>query len=305
MNADFEQRLRSEMEQVAVRSRPDMVREAYRRYRSRRRTARTVAVTGTAAVAAAGTAVGLGGTAGSGTSATPAETTAYVVSHASSALSSANKIAYTYTHYTLAFPSTRNLDGPAWTYNGRSRKIFLTLSGKPDIDQGDTQTSYGDVEFWVNYPDKTWDRWVDRYRPGKSTTPAPDWCGSQGGQLSQNLACQYKTIIESGLRSGVFTVAGRQRIGGIDALKLVTRVREPKRDPGMFPTKTLWVDPSTFLPVQMQLNEQGHAGIASPGKADPIRFITVRFTWLPPTKANLALLTPPVPPGFRQVTGEP
>jgi hypothetical protein len=307
MSTDFEQRLRSGMEQVAVRPRPGLAREAYQRYRTRRRTARTVAVTGTAMVAAAGTAVGLGA-AGSGTNTIATETTAYVTSHANSALSSTNKIAYTYTRYTLGSASARNYDyGPAWVYNGRSRYTVLTSGGKRYFDDGDTLTSYGDVELAVNYPNRTWYR---REHPEK-IPPTPDLCSSRGGLMlllvGSSLISQFKTEIESGLRCGVFTVAGRQRVGEIDALKLVAQV--PQRSVMM--TQTLWVDPSTFLPVQTQLNTHGHMFFSIPvspssGKEDSVlpRLVTTRFTWLPPTKHNLALLTPPIPPGFRQVSGQ-
>jgi hypothetical protein len=42
MSTDFEQRLRAEMEQVAVRPRPGLVKEAYRSYRGKRRMTRAV-----------------------------------------------------------------------------------------------------------------------------------------------------------------------------------------------------------------------------------------------------------------------
>lgn len=308
MSTDFEQRLRSEMEQVTVRPRPGLAREAYRRYRTRRRTTRTVAVTGTAVVAAAGTAVGLGA-AGSGTNTIATETTAYVVSHANSALSSVNKIAYTDTRYTLGSASSRNYDsGPAWVYKGRSRYTVLTSGGKRYFDAGDTLTSYEDVELAVNYPDRTWHRQELR----EKIPPTPNLCSSRGRVLlvleGPNLISQFKAEIESGLRCGVFTVAGRQRVGGIDALKLVAQIPlSSLKTPWM--TQTLWIDPSTFLPVQTQLNTHGHMftfipGSPSPNKEDPVRLVTTRFTWLPPTKHNLALLTPPIPQGFRQVSGQ-
>jgi hypothetical protein len=55
MSTGFGQRLRAEMDQVAVRPRPGLVTEAYRRYRGKRRMMRAVAAAGTALAIAAGT----------------------------------------------------------------------------------------------------------------------------------------------------------------------------------------------------------------------------------------------------------
>jgi hypothetical protein len=311
MSIDFEERLRSAMAAVEVRPRPGLVREAYRDCQRRRRVTRAVAAAGTAAVAAGGTAAGLGATAG-GAGAVPAETTAYVVSHVTSALSGSGEIAYMYTHYTLGGTTSRNLDGPSWKYGDQSRQTDLTPTGQPDIDTGTTQTSYGDVQLVVNYPARTWARLVDRYQV--SNAAPPNICGAVGREAiirGQDFASDPKAQIEAGLGCGVLTLAGHQRIDGIDALTLVAQLNDPSGKP--FLTLTLWVNPSTYLPVEAKLDTHGHvysdASTHRDSKGDivavPIRDITVTFTWLPPTRANLALLTPPIPAGFRQVSEEP
>jgi hypothetical protein len=64
-------------------------------------------------------------------------------------------------------------------------------------------------------------------------------------------------------------------VDGIDAIKITG-------DSGI----TLWVSPSTYLPVRLVLGK-------SVRQTD--------FQWLVPTPANLAQLKVQVPPGFRQV----
>ena len=312
MSIDFEERLRSEMAAVEVRPRPGLVREAYRDCQRRRHVRQAVAAAGTAVAAAGVTAAGLGATAGGGTGAVPAETAAYVVSHVTGALSGSGEIAYAYTHYALGGTTSRNLDGPSWKYGDQSREIYLTPAGQPDIDWGTTQTSDGDVQLVVNYPARTWYRLVARH-PVSSSAP-PDICDLSGGKeliVPRDFTADPQTQIEAGLRCGVLTLAGHQRVGGIDALTLVAQLTDPQGKP--FLTLTLWVNPSSYLPVEAKLDTHGHMFTgasrqrASNGDivAVPVRSVTVTFTWLPPTRTNLALLTPAIPTGFRQVTGEP
>ena len=101
MSTDFEQRLRAEMEHIAVRPRPGLVKDAHRRYRGKRRRIRAVAAAATAVAIAAGTVAGVAAATASPT-AIPALTTAYVLSHASSALAATNRIMYTTTTTTTS-----------------------------------------------------------------------------------------------------------------------------------------------------------------------------------------------------------
>jgi hypothetical protein len=166
-------------------------------------------------------------------------------------------------------------------------------------------------QLGVNYQARTYTR-----QSWKSMVPmaAPsDICATSRYQIvgDQYLTSDPKAGIEAGLRCGVFTLAGHQRIDGIDALKLVNQ--EPRSGGTPWMTLTLWVDPATYLPIETQLDTYGHfplGGIARNSKGDimriaTVRYITVTFTWLPPTRANLALLSPPIPAGFRQVSEEP
>ena len=61
----------------------------------------------------------------------------------------------------------------------------------------------------------------------------------------------------------------------------------------------LWIDPETYLPIRevQQVVPGTPLGFAMPGDYDPI---TTDFSWLPPTQANIAKVSLPVPPGFHR-----
>jgi hypothetical protein len=325
MSTDFEQRLRSEMEQVTVRPRPGMVREAYRCYRARRRTARAVAVTGTAAVAAAGTAVGLGGTAGSGTSATPAETTAYVVSHVSSALAATNTIGYSYTVLRVASSSAPGERIASWDYGGyygRDRTMVYTAAGQPYSDEAQTRipgprpSAPGTLTILdVDYPARTaayekfsipspYQKAHPRGHDAKAMKVSP--CGGQGiipgYSLGQTPAGSVASCMRELLASGKATVAGHQRIDGVDTIKIVLVSGLPPRAPKPVWRQILWVNPSTYLPVQMATlpySGGGYPYIHLRLAVGPLIEAVTEFQWLSPTPADLAQLSAPVPLGFR------
>ena len=81
-------------------------------------------------------------------------------------------------------------------------------------------------------------------------------------------------------------MAGRQRVDGIEAIKLTSR-------PGSLISETIWVSPGTYLPVRVVVRSAARRIRAIQQTAD--------ITWLPPTAQNLAKLTVPIPAGFRQV----
>ena len=86
-------------------------------------------------------------------------------------------------------------------------------------------------------------------------------------------------------------MAGHQRVDGIDAIKVTGSANSgialwASSAGGI----TLWLDPHTYLPVQLAGSE------ASTGSKPAA--VVIRFYWLPPTQANLAQLTGTIPPGF-------
>jgi hypothetical protein len=86
-------------------------------------------------------------------------------------------------------------------------------------------------------------------------------------------------FIRSQLACGAYTIVGHQVIDGIDAIKLAGST------PGWI---TLWVDPATYLPIQVTDGA-----------------VQSEFQWLPASAANLAQLNVVVPAGFQQVQPPP
>jgi hypothetical protein len=100
----------------------------------------------------------------------------------------------------------------------------------------------------------------------------------------------WRATISKALSCGLFHLSGRQWVDGVDAMPLVSQPR------GAGFRVTLWVDPSTYLPVRMS------ATFLS-GSDRGQQFVT-DFRFLPPTRANLAALhaaerRAPIPATFR------
>jgi hypothetical protein len=294
MSIDFEDQLRADMGRVQVRPRPGLAREAHRRHiKSRRRTALAVAATGTAA-AFAGATAGFALTAGTpGTG--PIETTAYVVNHVSSALAATDAIGYTTARYsgtgTIGFFSDRVV---VWEFGDLSRQLIESSAGQPIVDNSARPEHGRGAIISVHYPSRDW---MSITVPS-SELPRPSGRNNRcednflsAFAAGQNTAADWKQIIQVGLKCGMFTVAGRQWAGGVDAIKLT----------GHTPAAgtTIWVDPSSYLPVRLTGRVQLIAGGTEKQDAATL---TIDFRWLPPTRANLKELTAPIPKGFREAS---
>jgi hypothetical protein len=92
--------------------------------------------------------------------------------------------------------------------------------------------------------------------------------------------------MRNAISCGILVVAGRQRVGGIEAIELTSRPHSPI-------SETIWVTPGTYLPVRVVVR-------SAPGLPGALRQ-TADITWLQPTAQNLAELTVPIPAGYRRV----
>lgn len=299
MNTDITDRLRSQMAQVRVQVPPGLARQAYLGYRRRRLAGRAAVAGGAAAVIAAGTAVAAGVTRAEPPIA--AQTTAYVVSHLRSALAATR---------TIAFASTRT-DAPGsadnggveltWAYGSRLRFLSESASGTKLQDTGFSEDRGKDATISVDYRSRTWYR--AHNLDGLPVTP--DLCGRThivGGVPMAGTATDLMSVIKSGLRCGVLRVSGHQVVDGVDAIKLTVDFK-------FAAPQIIWVNPRTFLPMQTVTYPGIYVAAAGTGvHGKPLRLVPVkeertRLTWLSPTPANLARLTVPIPPGFRQING--
>jgi hypothetical protein len=163
----------------------------------------------------------------------------------------------------------------SWSYRGTGKITEYTATGWRVLDEKITTGPGGArVSVGVNYRDGTW--WRTAAGP-----PAPVRCGTDGRDAAIGSG-DWAALIHTELGCGRYTPDGRQRVNGIDAIKIAGR-------DGL---AVLWVDPATYLPVRALL-----AFAQERPQTD--------FRWLSPAQASLALLNVPVPASFRQVPAPP
>jgi len=200
----------------------------------------------------------------------------------------------------------------SWIYPGDVRTQTSDGAGKPESDTSLITTLIGhnrikQVSTVVDYVHKQVLRTsaggtAGVWNPGLPTPPevcakaaaGQDPVGDYSGGFSPQygagdsaavmirdlLACPHISV----------TIAGGQKFSGTSAI----RVTWPR--PALHSTDTFWLDASTYALLGMtSATDPGyvqHQGGADVGPS------SLQARWLPPTKANLALLNVPVPPSF-------
>jgi hypothetical protein len=182
-----------------------------------------------------------------------------------------------------------------WELGGRGRQLRDTAAGQPSFDLAWRPEGRSSVLTEVNYQNQTWTSVT--LPPDQGLTPAGgnNLCtGNAVGLFGANSksAADWRQIIQTGLKCGAFTVAGRQWVDGVDAIKLAGHKSVPY--------STIWVDPHSYLPVRLVSHLRVLRAGEDPSKAASLT-LTIDFRWLPPTRANLAKLTAPIPAGFHKV----
>jgi hypothetical protein len=154
-----------------------------------------------------------------------------------------------------------------WSYRGTVVYTAQSATGQRLF----SWTITGGSTVAVIYANSTW--WRATGRATGTGTPARSTCGPYASNGSRG----WVAFIRSQLRCGAYTVAGRQFVDGVDAIKI-------DAEPGADALSTLWVDPQTYLPVRV---------ISANLQTD--------FRWLTPEPSALGELKLNVPPGFREV----
>jgi hypothetical protein len=177
-----------------------------------------------------------------------------------------------------------------WSYRGQLREQGLDAAGRPVFDGSSTTTQSADGPRTamhvsgtsVDYTKRTW--WHGSLQ---LTLPAAGQAACSSAYLPPPVGStiDWAAAIRTALSCGHFQLAGHEQIGSADAIKLVSvKVNGPY-------TATVWVDPSTYLPVRLSWNWLDPRG-QGPGT------LTGDFKWVDPTQDNLSALKVTVPAGF-------
>ena len=169
-----------------------------------------------------------------------------------------------------------------WSRGGTdtSHSITLNAQGQPQSGVLMTITPHQTITTTIDYAAHTYTQHT--YPFGSDTTgpaPAPATPVGQAAALRQAVNAGQVTLV------GPATIDGQQTIV----------LRDTRQSGG---TIELWVDPSSYLPVQ-------EIDISTGQTADSPQSIRTRFQWLPATAVNLGELTPAgaIPAGFQPATG--
>ena len=141
-----------------------------------------------------------------------------------------------------------------------------------------SNTRWTELDYW----NRTWATSTRREPAGPTPAPTSLACSSRQ-KLSKPDAVLRTYLstspasIKSALACGGLVKAGTETVQGVPAIKLTSTSKLTSHQ------LTIDVSPDTFLPVRVVFGD-----------------IEMDYRWLQPTAANLAKLTPQIPPGFRQ-----
>ncbi len=327
MSANLEELLREGIDRVTadVKVPPGMVGRARLRNRQRRMAIRASVAAGTALAAAAALIIIISGTGrgAQGGGAVQTHTVAYVTSRTQLALAaeagkgraieeilaSGRHVTFGFTVVNLALSEEKNPVGSAvmpgvlagvsaqrmvtWSYRGRvlyegfsaaGTQVFNSTFNEVTTRPGRQVTKV----YGAAYPART--RWQTNLGGQNGSLP-PLTCQTAIGVAP--IGSSWRTALSKAVSCGLFRLDGRQRVDGVDALKIVS---EP--DDGLPARETIWVDPATYLPVRVDMAFRAAHGSQS--------LLVYDYRWLVPTKPNLAALRAAVrgatiPPGFRKL----
>jgi hypothetical protein len=276
----------------------------------------TAAVTAAAVLAVTGGASGI--PARKGASEAQARTVAYVTVRVENALAREN----------LVFVGHANGNpGPTitWAYGLRSRfeQFYPTTDYRDRVVNGRREWDFP-PEF-RGQPSVAWgtalvggklnSAYVTYYNrefslSGPPVSPPASACSttvalSMGGPLIPD--SHWSDFINATLACGAATVTGHVRIDGMETTKITGKPVTVRLSKGYGKTVgakwararwTLYVNPTTYLPVRMYGSMETFGGAAR----SSLSWSVTDVQWLPPTAANIAQALVTIPAGFRQVS---
>jgi hypothetical protein len=210
---------------------------------------------------------------------------------------------------TMFAGKTASLTAAEWFHARRWRAVTRLPSGQLLSDESAVSTAAGMGLTFVSYPIRTWGREVPFRPPARGVQPTdPGSCGDPAksdpfadvapanlalaGSLSGLTSAAMSQDLRTAISCGTLAIAGRQHVDGIDAIRLTS---VPKSLLG----ETIWVDPRSYLPVRLTI-KGAYATPVQRGAAARQGQLTADFSWLPPTRQNLAKLSAPIPAGYQR-----
>jgi hypothetical protein len=180
-----------------------------------------------------------------------------------------------------------------WIYRGRLLYEGFSAAGAPVFNSTfSTVTTRSGHQvtrvYGAAYPART--RWQTIL--GRQNGPLPRLTCQRAVGMAP-LGSSWRTALSKAVSCGLFRLDGRQQVDGVDALKIVS-----KPGGGLPARETIWVDPVTYLPVRVD--------VAFPAAHGSASLLEYDYSWLQPTRANLAALRAAVrgatiPPGFKKL----
>ena len=244
-----------------------------------------------------------------------AQTTAYVVKRVETALASTR----------MVFRGTSNSMGQlsvTWAYGRRSR--FVEFTGKEcghTLPSGECTHRGGSERFladgttfvhgkltgvYVTYFNR-------RYSLSPVWTPPPSACLPEAALEMGGpgvATTHWSAFIHATLACGAARVTGHVLINGAETTKISGKPVTVKLSPGYAKVIhekwersywTLYVDPTTYLPVRMSGSSRMFGGPMASYTSSSVTDVR----WLKPTRANVAKATITIPPGFHRWWGLP
>ncbi len=149
-------------------------------------------------------------------------------------------------------------------FSAAGRLVFVNANGPITLRSGKQVAGNYGAAYPVHVRWRTVLGGVSGPAPGLSCQTFPSAFPSWRATITKALSC------------GLYRLSGRQWVDGVDAMTLVAQPR------GMGFRDTIWVDPATYLPVRTSTTF-----LSGPGRDEQL---VTDFSFLPPTRANLAAL---------------
>jgi hypothetical protein len=311
MNTDVELLLREGLDRLTADARvpAGLAGRVLARRRARRAAGYATAVAAAAAVTAVVVVVATGGTAGPAATRTraaagpatsgPALATAYVVRRVESALANDDQVMRETQSVASSKAGAAFFDGQlsdqsvTWAYQGRNSTEIFGAHGRLQATMGTGIVNGRLRGVQVDYIRHEWE-----LIPGMLSGPPVNACTTAGfGEATADPGTNWPLLIRRTLACGGYKVAGYATIDGAKTVKITgSRVLHVAPGPAgsITITDTLFVSPSTYLPVRITQSATA-PGLHSLPNSDGIQ-------WLPPTTANRARVSVTVPCGYQQIS---